>query len=154
MHIIYVIERSLRSVHFLNGLFLCMVWTNETSSHVLCIPYIYTVPGVVGNPMFAQWSNDTVRASWEQPDYPNGVISGYNITVGHYGSDPDQDMIISVEVPDNGTFSTDIQDSLLGQFSLHHVAIYYTVSVQVHVLEQYLCYSGSYYSQSFPCVET
>lgn len=93
--------------------------------------------------MFSQWSNDTVRASWEQPDYPNGVISGYNITVGHYGSDPDQDTILSVEVPDNGTFSTDIQNSLLGQFSLHHVAIYRYLCKYVHVLEQYLCYSGS-----------
>ena len=70
------------------------------------------VPGKVRELSFTGVGDDSVRVSWEMPDHPNGVISGYRITVDYYEHGRSQ--IYRTETDDN-TLSTIIQQSSLSK---------------------------------------
>jgi len=53
-----------------------------------------------------------VTVTWERPDYPNGIISGYRVTVGYYESGRGQ---INTTDTINTTLSATIQHSSLGE---------------------------------------
>lgn len=72
----------------------------------------FLVPGRVGELSFTGVGDDSVRVSWERPDNPNGIISGYRITVDCY--EPSHNQIYSAETGDK-TLSTIIQQSTLSE---------------------------------------
>ena len=53
-----------------------------------------------------------MRVSWERPDYPNGIISCYRVSVGYYESGRGQ---INTTDTSNTTLSATIQHSSLGE---------------------------------------
>ena len=69
------------------------------------------VPGEVRGVSFTGLGGDGVRVSWQRPDYPNGVISGYRVTVEYY--EHNRGHIYTTEF-DNETLSLTIQHRSLG----------------------------------------
>ena len=53
-----------------------------------------------------------MRVSWKRPDYLNGIISGYRVSVGYYESGRGQ---INITDTSNTTLSATIQHSSLGE---------------------------------------
>ena len=71
------------------------------------------VPGEVRGVSFTGLGGDGVRVSWQRPDYPNGVISGYRVTVEYY--EHNRGHIYTTEV-ENETLSMTIQHLSLGGY--------------------------------------
>ena len=71
------------------------------------------VPGEVRGISFTGLGGDGVRVSWQRPDYPNGIISGYSVTMDYY--EHNRGHIYRTEV-DNETLSTTIQHHSLGGY--------------------------------------
>ena len=75
-----------------------------------CFP---SVPGVIGGLSFSGAGDDSVRVTWERPDYPNGIIYGYRVTVGYYESGRGQ---INTTETGNNTLSTTVRHISLGEW--------------------------------------
>ena len=78
------------------------------------------VPGEVRGVSFTVLGGDGVRVSWQRPEYPNGVISGYRVTVEYY--EHNRGHIYTTEF-DNETLSMTIQHHSLGGYTCSSCAM-------------------------------
>ena len=60
--------------------------------------YLPPVPSVVRSLSFTGVSDSSVLVSWQRPEYPNGIISGFRIIIGYYQR---PGLIDTVDTPDN-----------------------------------------------------
>ena len=81
--------------------------------HISMSSLPHPVPGEVGAVSFTGLGDNGVQVSWQRPHYPNGIISGYRVTVEYY--EHSRDVIYRTEV-DNETFITTIQHHSLGGY--------------------------------------
>ena len=69
-----------------------------------------SAPGVVREVSTDPVEADTVTVSWQRPDFPNSILTGYTVFVQLY-----QDgSVVAGKTTDNVTLSVTIQDASLG----------------------------------------
>ena len=70
-----------------------------------------SAPGVVGEVSTDPMEADTVTISWQRPDFPNGILTGYTVFVQLY----QDSSVITGRTTDNVTLSVTIQNASLGR---------------------------------------
>ena len=83
------------------------------------------VPSIVRSLSFTGVSDSSVLVSWQRPEYPNGIISGFRIIIEHY----QRSLIDTVEIPDN-TWNNILQHSSFGVCSM---TVYFSLAIIVMV---------------------
>ena len=75
--------------------------------------YFFPAPGAVGGVLVSvSEGEEEVTVSWQRPDYPNGLLTGYTVSVELYEGDS---MVIGPVDVDSITLSTVIDVSSLGE---------------------------------------
>ena len=81
--------------------------------------YFSPAPGAVGGVLVNVSEGEEVTVSWQRPDYPNGLLTGYTVSVELYEGGS---MVIG-PVDVNTTLSTVIDISSLGEWSAESAAV-------------------------------
>ena len=87
--------------------------------------YVYPplAPGPVGVVNVTINSADTATVSWSSPEYPNGILTGYTVSVELYVND--RVIISPVNIENNTTLSTVIDISTLSEYHCGPPLSYY-----------------------------
>ena len=82
--------------------------------------YFFPAPGAVGGVLVSVSEGEEVTVSWQRPDYPNGLLTGYTVSVELYEGGS---MVIDPVDVNNITLSTVIDVSSLGEWSAESAAV-------------------------------